>query len=218
MGQEKEKRFLAIDTASSRLQVALHTGRCFVCEDAHAASEALMPNLDRLLREEGLGLHDLDYIACVTGPGSFTGIRIGVSSVRALCYAVHIPALSLHALRVLAYNEMADGKNALCLSDASNGLVYAQSFDVNRTPIAPCAVLSVADAITQAKAFDGAVCADSMLCARIAGALPPCRDAQSLVRAARLNGCEAGDYNNLLPQYVRLSQAEQAYADKQRNA
>lgn len=215
--QEKEYKFLAIDTAGPRLQVALHTGRCFVCDDAHAASEALMPNLDRLLREESLRLQDLDYIACVTGPGSFTGIRIGVSSVRALCYAAQIPALSLHALRVLAYNERADGMRTLALSDASNGLVYVQPFNTDRAPLAPCTVLPLAEAVEQAKTFDGAVCADRTLCARIDGVVPPCLDAQSLIRAARLNGRDAGDYNKLLPEYVRLSQAEQAYEDRLRN-
>lgn len=218
MQQEKANKFLAIDTAGPRLQVALSSGRCFVCDDAHAASETLMPSVDRLLREEGLRLCDLDFIACVTGPGSFTGIRIGVSSVRALCYAAQIPALSLHALRTLAYNERADGMRTLALSDASNGLVYAQSFGMDRVPLAPCTVLPLADAVEQAKAFDGVVCADRTLCAHIDGAVPPCDGAQSLIRAAQANGRNAGDYNKLLPEYVRLSQAEQAYEDKLRNA
>ena len=216
MRQEKEKKFLAIDTAGSRLSVALHTGRCFVYQDAHAASEALMPSVDRLLREDGLCLGDLDYIACVTGPGSFTGIRIGVSSVRALCYATGLPALALHALRVLAYNEKADACTSLCLSDASNGLVYVQSFGADREPLTPCAVLPLTDAIERAKTFEGVVCADIKLCAHIERAIPPCENAASLVRAARLNEKYADDYRKLLPEYVRLSQAEQAYEERQR--
>lgn len=215
MRQEgKESKFLAIDTAGSRLTVALHTGRHFVCNDPHAASEALMPSVDRLLAEEGLRLCDLDYIACVTGPGSFTGIRIGVSSVRALCYALAIPALPLHALCVLAYNERADGECTLCVSDASNGLAYMQSFDETRTPRTPCVALPLAEAVEAAKAFEGVVCADAKLCTQIEGAIPPDQDAASLVRAAKAGGGAAGDYNALLPEYVRLSQAEQAYEER----
>lgn len=200
------------------MQVALHTGRCFVCKDAHAASACLMPAVDRLLQEEGLALRDLDYLACVTGPGSFTGIRIGVSSVRALSYAAHLPALSLHALRVLAYNERADGKNTFCLSDASNGMAYVQTFDASRTPVTPCRAVLLAEAVEQAERFEGVVCADSVLSASFTRALPPCEDAASLVRAARENGEKAGEYGALLPEYVRLSQAEKEYEQKHGNA
>lgn len=212
------KKFLAIDTAGASLCVALHTGRQFSCPDFRAASEKLMPAVDALLRAEDLSVRDLDYIACVTGPGSFTGIRIGVSAVRALCCACNLPAVPLHALRTLAYNKEADGRAVLCLSDASNGFAYVQAFDHTRAPLGACEALPLKQAVARAAAYEGAVCADSVLCAHLPHAVRPASDASVLLRAAAENAQNAVPYTQLLPEYVRLSQAEETYLERMRNA
>ncbi len=212
------KKFLAIDTAGACLRVALHSGRQFSCPDFRAASERLMPAIDNLLRAENLNLTDLDYLACVTGPGSFTGIRIGVSAVRALCYACKLPAVPLHALRTLAYNKEADNRAALCVSDASNGFAYVQAFSAARVPLGDCEALPLERAIERAASFDGAVCADSVLYTRLPHAIMPAADASTLLRAAAAEEGNAVPYAQLLPEYVRLSQAEETYLERMRKA
>ena len=203
-------KFLVVNTASAAVEVALSNGNFIRDEDGRRASSALMPGVDDLLSGAGLTLHDLDYIACVSGPGSFTGIRIGVSSVRAICYALGKPALPINYLQSLAYNDIADGSNRiLCVTDASNGMAYIGEFDRNRREISPTKAVTEEEAISYADSYDGIVCADEKFSPKIKRAVPPPKDCSHLVRAANELGGVAGDYNLLVPLYVRESQAEQ---------
>lgn len=208
-------RFLVTDTAGSSLRVALSDGTHVRDTDRKNASALLMPSVDALLRAAGISLSDLDYIACVTGPGSFTGIRIGVSTVRSLCYACRRPALGMHSLQTLAYNERADtSARILCVSDGSNGTAYVAEYDKDRHPIADTVCMELDAALQRARAFDGAVCADETLAALLPQAIAPDEDCRTLVRAAAALGKNAGDWQNLLPVYVRLSQAEREWEEK----
>ncbi|MCX4314398.1 MAG: tRNA (adenosine(37)-N6)-threonylcarbamoyltransferase complex dimerization subunit type 1 TsaB, partial [Clostridia bacterium] len=97
------------------------------------ASVSLMPAIDKLLTDAGMALSEIDAIACVIGPGSFTGIRIGVSAARAMCYALGKPAVAVNYLQSLAYNERADGVDKiLCVCDGSNGTAYLAELDSER--------------------------------------------------------------------------------------
>ena len=101
-------------------------------------------------------LEDLNYIACVTGPGSFTGIRIGVSAVRSMCYALGKPALGIHELRMLAYNKRADGyEKILCVTDGSNGTAYICEYDADRKPLTDCLCVPMNEAIAKAESYKG---------------------------------------------------------------
>ena len=80
-------KFLAINTAVA-VEAALSNGVYFRNRNCKCASAELMPQVDGLLNKSGIALRDLNFIACVNGPGSFTGIRIGVSAVRSIAYAL----------------------------------------------------------------------------------------------------------------------------------
>lgn len=122
--------YLAIDTSANELLVLLRfSGQTFFvrrddCKTGHAAF--LMEEIDNLLQQAKTDISALDFIACVVGPGSFTGIRIGVATVKALCFAYGKPALKLTSFDLLAYTAL--GEKKLCLVDAMHGNYYAQTF------------------------------------------------------------------------------------------
>ncbi len=135
-------KFLAIDTSAKRLAVIAKGERTSVrdlpdCAMQH--SVRLMGEIDAALKEAGLSLGDCDLIACVVGPGSFTGIRIGISTAKGLCMAAEIPALAVTSFDCLAYAEKSGKK--LCLVDAGHGYFYACPYD-GTAAVAPARYLS----------------------------------------------------------------------------
>ena len=89
-------KFLTVNTAGITTEIAYFDGeeaRFYKDENGKKASEVLLEKIDALLGETALS--ELDYLACVTGPGSFTGIRIGVNTVKAFCFALNKPALGI---------------------------------------------------------------------------------------------------------------------------
>ncbi|MCL2847740.1 MAG: tRNA (adenosine(37)-N6)-threonylcarbamoyltransferase complex dimerization subunit type 1 TsaB [Firmicutes bacterium] len=129
--------YLSINTASASLEVALTVGdKIYVKADSNykKASEIAMVFVDELLTENNLQLADLDFIAVVIGPGSFTGIRIGVSMVRIFGQFAKIKLVSLDSLEILTYEALeskSEAKTIISLADASNGMIYVAVYEVN---------------------------------------------------------------------------------------
>lgn len=93
---------------------------------AHAAY--LPSNIDALLKEHGLQVSDLDAIAINEGPGSYTGLRIGVSTAKGLCYASGCPMIAIGSLKAMAVNAMEQwAKNASSIGSASSTSVLDSS-------------------------------------------------------------------------------------------
>ena len=93
-------------------------------------SETIMPAVDEALEAAGLRCADVDVFAAVAGPGSFTGVRIGVCAAKGLAHAVGKPCAAVHALEALAMNFY--GFDGLCcpILDARRGQVYCAAFDM----------------------------------------------------------------------------------------
>ena len=93
-------------------------------------SETIMPAVDAALEGAGLRCGDVDVFAAVAGPGSFTGVRIGVCAAKGLAHAVGKPCAAVHALEALAMNCY--GFDGLCcpILDARRGQVYCAAFDM----------------------------------------------------------------------------------------
>lgn len=133
---------LALDTAMAACSVAavdtahaLPLASAFVpMERGHA--EALAPMAGRAMAEAGLGFADLDRIAVTTGPGTFTGVRIGLAMARGLGLALGIPVIGIDTLSAIAANEALE-LPLLAVSDARNGEVYAALFDAGRKLVNP---------------------------------------------------------------------------------
>jgi len=93
-------------------------------------SETIMPAVDAALEGAGLLCGDVDVFAAVAGPGSFTGVRIGVCAAKGLAHAAGKPCVAVHALEALAMNFY--GFDGLCcpILDARRGQVYCAAFDM----------------------------------------------------------------------------------------
>ena len=125
-------KILSIDTASNLCTVAiLEDKKCIkeiVVNDARNHSEKIMPVIEQVLLETSLNLSNIDLIVCDKGPGSFTGIRIGVGTVLAFQDSLNIPCIGISSLEALAYNVEQDG--LICsLIDAKNNNVYFGLFE-----------------------------------------------------------------------------------------
>ncbi len=97
---------LAVDATGEVLSVAL--GGLELKRAAKKNDEALLPLIERLLRKAGLGWKDLDAIAAASGPGRFTGIRIGMSFAAAAGFQLKIPALAISRLAAAAGKSKSD--------------------------------------------------------------------------------------------------------------
>lgn len=132
---------LAIDTTSTGLSIALvKNGEMFsytkeIGKSGHSAT--LMPSVKAMLDEHEVDINDIDVIGVVVGPGSFTGIRIGVSAMTALAFATGAKRIAITAFELIAYNRrdciagVDAGHGNLYLAECKNGKVVKQSFVEN---------------------------------------------------------------------------------------
>lgn len=125
-------KILAIDTSSSVCSTALLEDNNLIDEisldDGRTHSENLMPLVKELLERNNINLSEINLIAVSCGPGSFTGIRIGISSVKAMAEVYNIPVAEVTSLETLAAKDVSE-KNKITLIDAKNNQVYAGIFD-----------------------------------------------------------------------------------------
>lgn len=204
--------YIAIDTASPVLKVlASYKGKAlfYQCEDFKAASVRLMPELDKLLGELGARPSDMDFYACVTGPGSFTGIRIGMATVKAFAYACSKPVLPVTALELLAYNNR-EAETAVAVCDASNGLRYAAVYDDAMREIMSPRCLDAAELKIFLSTIDEpyAVYADKRIADEVDRAICPSDHRDAFVRAVETNTARLMRGELLEPLYIRKPQAE----------
>lgn len=126
-------KILACDTSSSVCAVGVFENDKLISknelDNGKTHSENFMPLVEKSLREANLNLSDIDYLSVVVGPGSFTGIRIGVASCKAMAEVAKIKMISLYSLEVLAANEYGKGRNICALIDARNNQAYCGIFD-----------------------------------------------------------------------------------------
>ncbi len=122
---------LGVDTSTRRLGLALvdEGGAVVAAREEATATHAtrLVPALEWLLASCGAGRGDLCAIGAVTGPGSFTGLRIGLASALGLSRALSIPAYGVQSLRAIALVVPAEGAG-LAIMDARRSQVYCQGF------------------------------------------------------------------------------------------
>jgi tRNA threonylcarbamoyladenosine biosynthesis protein TsaB len=139
---------LAIDTAAPRLQLALlgAAGEVDLSLDEIATghAEILFDRLDALLRRNGLGHADIGRIAVTTGPGSFTGLRIGLSAARGLGLARKLPVIGVPSL--LALSLGAGQGPVTVLLDARREEAYFQSFTAPGMPESAAQLLPMTEA------------------------------------------------------------------------
>ena len=128
---------LCLETATPSCSVALiHNGEVLACEEdpkGQNHSEKITLFIDSVMKKAGISYNDLDAVAVSMGPGSYTGLRIGVSTAKGLCYAVSKPLIAVSTLEAMAYGVEPHGRAALRIPmiDARRMEVYAAIFDEN---------------------------------------------------------------------------------------
>lgn len=217
---------LAFESSAKAASVAL-------CRDGHLLSQysqcsglthsrTLLPMAEDMLKNAELLLQDVDVIAVAHGPGSFTGIRIGVSTVKGLAWAAEKPCVGVSTLEAMAWHGLAAGGFVCPVMDARRSQVYNALFEIrDRRPVRLCqdrpiALAELAEDVKKlgAPVFlvgDGAVLTKKYF----DGQAIPCRlapenllwqDGWGVAMAAMDK--EPSSADALLPVYLRLSQAE----------
>jgi tRNA threonylcarbamoyladenosine biosynthesis protein TsaB len=128
-------RILAVDTNSAAGSIALLEDRELVAElnleAATTHSERLLAGIDSILKASGLESRDIDGYALAVGPGSFTGIRIGMGTVKGMAAAHGRPIVPVSNLEALAYKLRLPQARLLCpLIDAKKNEIYAALYEV----------------------------------------------------------------------------------------
>lgn len=137
---------LAFDTSAAHCAAALllPDGRCLLRHEPmdKGQAERLLPLLEELLAEAGLGWGDLTRLAVGTGPGNFTGVRISVAAARGLALGLGIPALGVTRLEALAHGLP---RPITVIEDARRDEVYVQTFTAEGAgPAAICRIGNIA--------------------------------------------------------------------------
>ncbi len=123
---------LAIETTGAEASVAVINEKEEVFMETSDEKmnhlQNLMPMVDNLLQKRGMVIDDLDYIAVSEGPGSFTGIRIGVSTARALAQALSLPTIGVPTLQSFLYH-VPEYRGIICpIFDARRNQVYGGAY------------------------------------------------------------------------------------------
>lgn len=130
---------LMIDTSGPACGVALSRDGRLVCEmeltSGLTHSQRVMPMVERALEMSGMEAGDVDLFGAVVGPGSFTGVRIGVSTVKALAHATGKPCVGVDALAALAANVTAFDGVVCPILDARAQQVYGAMFEAGFPPV-----------------------------------------------------------------------------------
>ena len=123
---------LSIDTSSQVSSVAVLSAERVAAEismqGALTHSETLMPHIETVLRMARVEKAALEAIAVSIGPGSFTGLRIGLAAAKMMAYALHIPLIAVPTLEMLAHHCICEGMRLVPMMDAQKGNVYVQEF------------------------------------------------------------------------------------------
>ncbi|MBQ2202345.1 MAG: tRNA (adenosine(37)-N6)-threonylcarbamoyltransferase complex dimerization subunit type 1 TsaB [Clostridia bacterium] len=192
-------KILAFETTDAVASVAiLLDGEVFetVIDTDRRHAESVLPAVEALLSEHGLSTADMDAFAADVGPGSFTGVRIGVCMANALGAAHHKPVVAVDALETLAYPYR--GETVCALIDARNGNGYGALYRNGESIKPPCACVIAEFA------------SDLPENCRMVGTATDDPQLPSAANVARIAAARAGE-KEIAPLYLKLSQAERMW-------
>ena len=136
----REIYILNIETTTKNCSVAISkNGIMMVCKDiaesGYSHAEKLHLFIEDCIKEAGITIQDLNAIAVSKGPGSYTGLRIGVSAAKGLCYALEIPLIATDTLHCLVHQVMHNDGLIVPMIDARRMEVYSAVFNSNKEKI-----------------------------------------------------------------------------------
>lgn len=229
-------KILGVDSSATAASAAVYSdGKILAVNFSNTGlthSQTLLPMIDGTLSEAGIDIKDIDFFAVSDGPGSFTGIRIGVAAVKGLAQPLRKKCFGISTLEVIAKPLENTGVYAVAAMDARCKQVYTAQFDCDGFERkTPDEALSIAELTERLRSIEkkivligdgAALCYDAMKDVLSNVVLSPLniryQSASSVVLSAAervQNGIECAlDAESLLPQYLRLSQAERELKNK----
>lgn len=222
---------LALETSAKSVSAAVVRNSMVLassyCCTGLTHSRTLMPMVESMLKNAGLSAEEMDLIAVAAGPGSFTGLRIGVSAAKGLAWALDKPCAAVSTLEAMAHNiTHIDRALLVCAMDARRGEIYNALFatrygvPLRVTPDRAISLDALAKELRDEDRRiivlgDGAVlCRDGLMARRIRAELAPpalrMQNAVGVAMAAQLS--ERISAQELAPKYLRPSQAERERA------
>lgn len=223
-------KILALETSAKAVSAAVsEDGKILASgyqDTGLTHSRTLMPIVEHLFRNTGLTLQDMDAVAVSAGPGSFTGIRIGVSAAKGLAFAADKPAVGVSTLAAMARNVAFCDGLVVCAMDARRNQIYNALFlaqDGHLTRLTEDRAVALADLAEELRddprpktvVGDGAqLCAEALDGAGIACRLAPphliMQNAMSVALEAEHLAAEGGlvSAQALSPVYLRPPQAQ----------
>lgn len=221
-------RILGFESSAAAASVALCDENGLIAQyfqnSGLTHSRTLLPMAEDLLKNLDLKISNIDLIAVAHGPGSFTGVRIGVSTVKGLAWAAEKQVCGVSTLEAMAYNGRCAPEGALicCAMDARRSQVYNALFEIQEEKpvrLCPDRAIAVDELFVEIKKMnkttfivgDGAqLCYNALKDSDAPLILAPpnirFQSAWGVCMAAR--GAEGVSAHELLPVYLRLSQAE----------
>ena len=220
-------KILAIDTSSFPASVAIGDDGIlmgeYVIRNQRKHSQNIMVMAERLFDDLGMDISDIDVFAVTSGPGSFTGLRIGISTVRAFAQAMGKPVAAVNTLEALAYNLSITDKIIVPMLDARRDEVFTAAYRFSNGTIeelTPPCVMTIGEICDKYKGGavmftgDGAIIhRDELTDFEFAPINLSETRASALVAAAykKTEEDKLCDYNHVSPLYLRKSQAEREY-------
>lgn len=235
-------KILSMDTSSDVCSVALLENNNIV-DELHNSSErehsqSLMPMIKDLLEKNNISLDNIDLVACGIGPGSFTGIRIGIATVKAFADAKNIPVVGINSLEAQAYLALMEEEKKNCkilsMIDARNENAYVAvyrckngNFSVYKNPeimsisnateylnfkedvlITGNVPLEKIEALLRAKIYNEQAQGDDTKKYKFVKSSHTFAEAIGIAAFDKYQNGMYGDSNSIMPMYLNLSQAE----------
>jgi len=128
-------KILGIDTTTRFLTIALSDGDKvyeYTLETGTRLSLVITDTIARILSALKWQLKDIDYFACGLGPGSFTGIRIGLATIKGLAWVTNKPMVGISTLDIIARNVLQENRPLVPIIDAKRKLIYSSMYRVNK--------------------------------------------------------------------------------------
>ena len=229
-------KILGIDTSSMAASVAVIEDNKLICEytinTKKTHSQKLMPMIENMLGLSDLNVREIDAIAVCEGPGSFTGLRIGMATAKAIAHVNDIPVIGVNSLEALAANMNLCDKKICSILDAQRNQVYTGRYQYEGTKLVEIKEIGIQqiDELLEELAQSGeqwilvgeAVYKYEDKIREISNIEIPAASnnvtkAGSLCSVAKFDeGKDIFDCYTVNPLYIRKSQAEEQYEEKQR--
>lgn len=228
---------LGIDTSSQAAGAALVQDGAIVCEytlnQKKTHSAHLLPMTEQMLAAAGYTLRDMDGFACGVGPGSFTGVRIGVTTVKSFAQALERPVITADSLETLAFGVTPFDGWIVSVIFARVDEVFCGAYEMGENGltvrIAP-SVMTISELLERLSDVpclfvgDGAVMHREQIKCTLGKHAHFAGERQNIISAANLallcekRAKESGwqRYDEISPLYLRVSQAEREYQEKQK--